>query len=125
MILTNIFINSSSSTTGNENINTSTHSLISKGIIPNTSFMNGIYKITKCKIIENEIATINQGFNHTGIVNNELSSEMAFIALNISITTNTVKLKVHGFLLASEKYRQGLVDKSNPENELAVKSVHV
>lgn len=87
--------------------------------------MKGIYNITKCNIIENVIATNNQGFNHTGIVNNELSSEIAFIALNISITTKTVKLKVHGFLLAREKYKQGLDDKSNPEKELAVKSVHV
>ena len=93
--------------------------------MPNTWFIKGMYKITKCKIIEKEIATSNHGFNHTGIESNELSSEIAFMALNISITTKTVKLRVQGLVLKTVKYEHGSFDKSKPEKLLTEKPVQV
>jgi hypothetical protein len=58
------------------------------------------------------MATINHGFIQGGITNNELSSDKAFKALNISITTNTDKLKVLAFILPFVKYSHGFLEKS-------------
>lgn len=48
------------------------------------------------------------------MVSNELSSDKAFKALNISITTKTDKLKVLALTLPLVKYSQGLLEKSMP-----------
>ncbi len=71
------------------------------------------------------MARINHGFNHNGITNKELSSEIAFIALSISITTSTVKLRVQAFFFAKVKYKHGSLERSKSEKLLAVKPVQV
>ena len=62
------------------------------------------------------MATINQGLIHGGITKSELSSDKAFNALSISITTNTERLRVLALTLPLVKYSQGFLLKSIPKN---------
>jgi len=48
------------------------------------------------------------------VVKSELSSEMAFIALSISINTRTESDRVEAFTLPTVKYVHGFVEKSIP-----------
>lgn len=50
--------------------------------------------MAKCNITEPKTANNKIGFAKIPTFNNELSSDIAFNALNISIITNTVKDKV-------------------------------
>jgi len=83
-----------------------------------------MYKITQWVKIDEKIASINHGFVVIGIVSKEDSSEIALHALNISITTNTVKDSVTGFRFPVVKYKQAFLVKSNPLKLFTVKSVH-
>lgn len=70
--------------------------------------------MTACPRIDPAIARIRYGLIHGGIVIKELSSESAFNALNISITTRTERLKVLALTFPLVKYSQGFAEKSNP-----------
>ena len=74
--------------------------------------------------IDATIARSNQGFTHGGITKRELSSERAFKALSISITTSTERLRVLALTLPFVKYSQGFFEKSIPPKLLTVKPVH-
>jgi len=54
-----------------------------------------------------QTATIKEGFRNGPTVRSELSSDKALKALNISITTNTVKERVEAFYFPNVKYLQG------------------
>lgn len=56
-----------------------------------------------------KIATNNQGLAKIPIVRIDESSLRAFKALNISITTRTVRERVEAFCLPTVKYEHGLV----------------
>lgn len=71
--------------------------------------------------IEPIIAKINQGLIQGGITNNELSSDRAFKAFSISITTRTDKLRVLAFTFPLVKYSQGFLEKSNPSKLVTLK----
>ena len=58
------------------------------------------------------IATIKYGLTKIPVVNKDCSSEIALKALNISIITNTVKLRVLAFCFPQVKYKQGSYEKS-------------
>ena len=60
------------------------------------------------------IARMRYGLIQGGITNSELSSDSAFRALSISITTKTESDKVHAFTFPLVKYSQGLAVKSSP-----------
>lgn len=59
----------------------------------------GIYTIMACRESDHTIASSNQRFTKGVILSRELSSEMAFSALSISIKTNTDRLRVDAFTL--------------------------
>lgn len=59
------------------------------------------------------------GFIRGDIVNRELSSEIAFNAFNISITTKTLRDKVLAFTFPAVKYWHGFLTKSKPSMKLA------
>lgn len=61
------------------------------------------------------------GLIQGGIVIKELSSDNAFNALNISITTKTDKLKVEAFTFPLVKYSHGLLVKSIPPKLFTLK----
>jgi len=53
------------------------------------------------------------------MVSRELSSEMAFKAFNISMTTSTERDSVEAFTLPDTKYSHGFLVRSNPSIKLA------
>jgi hypothetical protein len=57
----------------------------------------------QCKVIDPQIATIKYGLANNPTLNMEPSSDNAFNALNISITTSTERLSVDAFYLPHEK----------------------
>ena len=116
--LPNIFKTSSIKITGNEKIITRTHSLKFKGAIPKIFVKIGTYRIKKWEPIEAAIASNKYGLTNGLIVKRESSSDIAFKALNISITTNTDNERVDAFTFPVVKYKQGFFCKSIPSIKL-------
>ena len=85
--------------TGVEKSSTSAHSLASSGTMEKMRASAGTYKIKKCSAKDENIANRSHGLIQGGITNSEISSEMALHALNISITTSTVRESVEAFNL--------------------------
>ena len=54
----------------------------------------GTYRIKKCSANDENMARISHGLIHGGMITREMSSDSALHALNISITTSTVKESV-------------------------------
>lgn len=104
--------------TGAENAKTKNHSLKLRGAIPNILANIGIQRITKCAPIEAAIANNKYGLTSGLILNNDSSSEIAFKAFNISITTRTDRDSVDAFTFPIVKYKQGLLCKSTPSIKL-------
>lgn len=75
--------------------------------------------------MEAKMARRSQGLTQGGIMSRELSSERAFIALSISITTRTERLRVLALTLPLVKYSQGFLEKSKPPKFLTVKPVQL
>ena len=71
--------------------------------------------------IEAAIAKSKYGFTSGLILNKESSSDIAFNALNISITTRTDNDNVEAFTFPIVKYKHGFFYKSIPSMKLLVK----
>jgi len=89
--------------------------------MPKIEAINGIYKIAKCDIIEPAIAKMRYGLIQGGITISELSSDRAFNAFIISITTKTERDSVEAFTLPLVKYSHGFLVKSKLSKLLGVK----
>mmetsp|Transcript_4653 Transcript_4653/g.9296 ORF Transcript_4653/g.9296 Transcript_4653/m.9296 type:complete len:105 (-) Transcript_4653:1038-1352(-) len=94
---------SSRMTTGKENNNTRSHSLIDSGTMEKVVAKVGTYRITKWRPNDTAIAMRSHGLDHTGTFKIELSSDNAFAALNISIATRTDRDNVDAFIFPLEK----------------------
>ena len=68
--------------------------------------------------IEAAIANNKYGLTSGLILNKDSSSDIAFNAFNISMTTRTVKDNVEAFTFPIVKYKQGLLCKSIPSMKL-------
>jgi len=93
--------------TGTENRMTRHHSWQFKGEIPKIELKTGTYRIIIWLATDPKMARMSQGLIQGGIVINELSSDKALRALNISIMTSTDKLSVDAFTFPFVKYSHG------------------
>jgi len=94
-------------TTGKENIITNNQSFWLRGAVPKIWANKGTYKMTQWRVMERKMATNNHGLANKPMVKIEESSLKAFKALNISMTTRTVKERVEAFCLPTVKYEHG------------------
>ena len=98
---------SSMKMTGMDQARTAIHSAWFIEWMEKISLRKGTYTITQWSTIELAMAAINHGFTIGVIVNSELSSEIAFRAFSISITTSTDRERVEALTLPSVKYLHG------------------
>ena len=90
--------------------------------VENNLLKKGMYRITACNATDENIAPINQGFANNPDFKRDWFSDIAFIAFNISIITNTVKERVDAFAFPDIKYLQGSAENSYPKNGCTEKS---
>jgi len=86
--------------------------------MPKIALKNGTLTIIKWSPMETAIATMRYGLTNGCITNKELSSEIAFNALSISITTKTESDRVDALTLPTVKYVHGFWEKSRPSIKL-------